>query len=71
MFLPWLEEAGIRSATTCDPGLASPRSKRLLLPRLLDISSLSEYEFTGWLSGVAAALPRRRILKEGIDHAEE
>jgi peptidoglycan/xylan/chitin deacetylase (PgdA/CDA1 family) len=69
MFLPWLEEAGIRSATTSDLGLASPRSNRLLLPRLLDVSSLSENEFTGWLSGIGAALPRRRIPKNTIDYA--
>lgn len=59
-FLPWLSEAGIASATTCDLGLASASSNPLLLPRLLDISSLSPVEFTGWLSGVAAALPQRR-----------
>jgi peptidoglycan/xylan/chitin deacetylase (PgdA/CDA1 family) len=59
-FLPWLKEAGIESATTCELGLASQRSNPLLLPRLLDVSSLSPIEFTGWLSGVSAALPRRR-----------
>src|SRR2546423_3092864 len=36
--LPWLEEARVRSATTCDVGLASRDSNRLLLPRLLDTS---------------------------------
>lgn len=60
MFLPWLKEAGITSATTCDLGLASQSSNPLLLPRLLDISSLSPVEFAGWLSGVSAALPQRR-----------
>jgi hypothetical protein len=59
-FLPWLTEAGIASATTCDLGLAASNSNPLLLPRLLDISSLSPVEFSGWLSGVAAALPQRR-----------
>jgi hypothetical protein len=60
VFLPWLKEAGIVSATTCDLGLASQSSNPLLLPRLLDISSLSPVEFAGWLSGVSAALPQRR-----------
>lgn len=58
-FLPWLEELGVRSATTCEPGYASRESARLLLPRLLDVSSLSGVEFEAWLTGVAAALPRR------------
>lgn len=59
-FLPWLQEAGVTSATTCDFGLASAMSDRLLLPRLVDVSSLSEIEFESCLSGVSAALPRRR-----------
>lgn len=59
-FLPWLEEAGIASATTCDVGFASHQSHPLLLPRLLDTSALSDIEFQGWLSGVSAALPRRK-----------
>jgi peptidoglycan/xylan/chitin deacetylase (PgdA/CDA1 family) len=59
-FLPWLREAGVRSATTCDLGLASTDSNSLLLPRLLDVSSLSPVEFAGWLAGVSAALPQRR-----------
>jgi peptidoglycan/xylan/chitin deacetylase (PgdA/CDA1 family) len=59
-FLPWLEEAGVVSATTCDVGFASRQSHPLLLPRLLDGSGLSEIEFEGWLTGVSAALPRRR-----------
>jgi peptidoglycan/xylan/chitin deacetylase (PgdA/CDA1 family) len=62
--LPWLEEARVRSATTCDVGLASRDSNRLLLPRLLDSSSLSPVEFEGWLTGVAAAMPRRRVAAE-------
>ena len=59
-FLPWLEEAGIQSATTCDPGLAAADSNRLLLPRLVDVSALSGIEFESWLAGVSIALPRRR-----------
>lgn len=59
-FLPWLREAGVVSATTCDFGLVSAMSDPLLLPRLVDVSSLSEIEFESCLSGVSAALPRRR-----------
>jgi peptidoglycan/xylan/chitin deacetylase (PgdA/CDA1 family) len=62
-FLPWLEEAAVTSATTCDPGFATPQSHPLLLPRLLDTSGLSDIEFEGWLTGVSAAFPRRMELK--------
>ena len=58
-FLPWLSEAGIESATTCEIGLATPASNPLLLPRLLDVSRLSPIEFEGWLTGISTALPRR------------
>ena len=59
-FLPWLKESGVVSATTCEPGFASQASARLLLPRVLDNPSLSPIEFESWLTGVSAALPRRR-----------
>jgi peptidoglycan/xylan/chitin deacetylase (PgdA/CDA1 family) len=59
-FLPWLREAGVVSATTCDPGLASSTSDPLLLPRLVDVESLSAIEFQGWLTGASSLLPRRQ-----------
>ena len=62
-FLPWLREAGIVSATTCEMGFASRSSNQLLLPRFLDNAALSSIEFEGWLTGVSAALPRRRERK--------
>lgn len=61
MFLPWLREAGVVSATTCELGFASRQSNPLLLPRFLDNESLSDIEFESWLTGVSLALPRRRI----------
>jgi peptidoglycan/xylan/chitin deacetylase (PgdA/CDA1 family) len=65
-FLPWLEEARVVSATTCDTGFASRQSNPLLLPRLLDVSGLSDIEFEGWLTGVSAALPRRQQQKRMV-----
>ena len=59
-FLPWLKEAEIKSATTCELGLASRESNALLLPRLADVSALSPIEFESWLTGVSVAIPRRR-----------
>jgi peptidoglycan/xylan/chitin deacetylase (PgdA/CDA1 family) len=58
-FLPWLRNGGIDSATTCEPGLASAKSDPLLLPRLVDSTALTWSEFRGWVSGVAALLPKR------------
>ena len=58
-FLPWLSDLGVQSATTCDPGLANTKTRTLLLPRLVDSSSLSDVEFEGWLHGVSHGLARR------------
>jgi peptidoglycan/xylan/chitin deacetylase (PgdA/CDA1 family) len=63
-FLPWLQESGVVSATTCETGFASRSSNPLLLPRMLDNPQLSSIEFESWLTGVSAALPRRRKGKE-------
>lgn len=62
IFLPWLRELGIRSATTCRPGLASRADDPLLLPRFLDTSGVSNDEFDSWLTGLASRLPRRRLI---------
>jgi hypothetical protein len=59
-FLPWLREAGVTTATTCDPGLASSRSEPLLLPRLVDTSFLSPLDVEGWMTGMSAFfMPRK------------
>ncbi|MCI0664362.1 MAG: polysaccharide deacetylase family protein [Acidobacteria bacterium] len=71
-FFPWLEELNVVSATTCDPGFASHSSNPLLLPRLVDTSTLSLIEFEGWLVGVSAALPRRhKTYNMGVSAPEE
>ncbi len=71
-FFAWLRELNVVSATTCDPGLASRNSNQLLLPRLVDTTPLSPIEFEGWLTGVAAALPRRRsTYNPGVSELEE
>ncbi len=59
-FLPWLQEADIASATTCETGFASRSSNQLLLPRFLDSAALSPIEFESWSTGGSAALQRRR-----------
>jgi peptidoglycan/xylan/chitin deacetylase (PgdA/CDA1 family) len=51
-FLPWLQNLGVRSATTCESGLAKRSSEPLLLPRLLDSTNISELDYHSWLCGV-------------------
>lgn len=57
-FLPWLRAAGVRSATTCIPGLASAADEPLLLPRFVDTEMQPLVSFEAWTSGFAAVLPR-------------
>lgn len=60
-FLPWLQEAGVVSATTCNQNYASQASNPLLLPRLLDQSGISDREFEAWLTGFMAFMPKRSV----------
>jgi peptidoglycan/xylan/chitin deacetylase (PgdA/CDA1 family) len=59
-YLRWLGEEGIRSATTCKPGLASANGHPLLVPRLICDSRITPLEFSAWLSGTSAMIPRSR-----------
>jgi peptidoglycan/xylan/chitin deacetylase (PgdA/CDA1 family) len=59
-FIPWLTEAGVRSATTCNHGLATPTGELFRLPRFLDHYALTDAEFESWLSGLAVFLPKRK-----------
>jgi peptidoglycan/xylan/chitin deacetylase (PgdA/CDA1 family) len=56
--LPWLAEAGVASAVTTDPGLASSHHHPLLLPRFIDTETTSEVEFEGWASGLRHLIRR-------------
>ena len=51
-FLPWLAEIGIKTATTCERGLAKANSPDLLLPRFLDDSSVDLLRFQSFVAGV-------------------
>jgi peptidoglycan/xylan/chitin deacetylase (PgdA/CDA1 family) len=59
-FLKWLAAEEIVSATTCDTGLATPRSNPLLLPRLVDTSGRTDLEFESWVNGIAHFLSSRK-----------
>jgi peptidoglycan/xylan/chitin deacetylase (PgdA/CDA1 family) len=56
--LPWLAEAGMTSAVTTVPGLASRGHHLLLLPRFVDTGTTSEVEFEGWVSGLRHFISR-------------
>jgi peptidoglycan/xylan/chitin deacetylase (PgdA/CDA1 family) len=58
-FLPWLIEAGVRTATTTVPDLASQASQPLLLPRMLDSDAIASVEFRAWLCGIRCCFPTR------------
>ena len=68
-FVPWLREAGVRSATTCLNGMATRGGDFYKLPRLLDQYGLVEDEFGSWVSGLAAFLPQRKSMP--LDMAPE
>lgn len=65
-FLPWLREANVKSATTCEAGFTTAESDPLLLPRLMDTSQLSLIEFESWLTGLGAMLPTRSYHQEMV-----
>jgi peptidoglycan/xylan/chitin deacetylase (PgdA/CDA1 family) len=56
--IPWLKQWGVRSSTTCHPGLVTRMTPSLLLPRVVDHSELGQVEFEGWLAGIRGFDPR-------------
>jgi peptidoglycan/xylan/chitin deacetylase (PgdA/CDA1 family) len=68
-WFPWLQEAGVRSATSCFNGLATRKGNPYMLPRLLDQYALVEDEFASWVTGLAVFLPRRKEV--ALDMAPE
>jgi len=66
-FGAWLAEQGVVSATTCEPGMATPDTDPLRLPRLLDHSDMTDIEFEAWLAGIGALLPHRPIGFQPVD----
>ncbi|PYT27573.1 MAG: hypothetical protein DMG58_20075 [Acidobacteria bacterium] len=51
-FLPWLRDLNVKSATTCELGLAKRQSDPLLLPRVLDATDIDDVDFESWLLGI-------------------
>jgi len=53
-FIPWLEECGVKSGTTCERGLAHRDSEPMLLPRVLDDSVMDSLRFESFVYGLFA-----------------
>jgi peptidoglycan/xylan/chitin deacetylase (PgdA/CDA1 family) len=51
-FVPWLKELGVRSATTCELGLAAPGADPFRLPRVLDDNSIASIDLESYLCGL-------------------
>ena len=64
--LPWLAEAGVESATTCDPGMNRRGDSPLTLRRFLDDSRTSQLEFEAELSGFSDLLRAARALVDRV-----
>jgi hypothetical protein len=60
--LPWLRECDVRTATTCEAGLVAGTTDPLLMPRVVDATSLSELEFESWICGLATLFSNGRRL---------
>jgi peptidoglycan/xylan/chitin deacetylase (PgdA/CDA1 family) len=61
----WLRRWGVRSAVTCELGMADAGTDTMLLPRLCDHSGLTNVEFEAWLCGLQSWLPKR--IYHGVD----
>ena len=59
LFLPWLRELEVETATTGVSRLACAEDDPLLLPRFIDTIMQSEAVFEGWISGARDILRRR------------
>jgi peptidoglycan/xylan/chitin deacetylase (PgdA/CDA1 family) len=62
---PWLREAGIRSATTCESGFNYKDTEPLALGRFLDGENIALIEFEAELAGVLELARRWRAMAVG------
>ncbi|MEO8464691.1 MAG: polysaccharide deacetylase family protein [Gammaproteobacteria bacterium] len=69
IFLPWLRELQVYSATTCVPALAAPTDNPLMLPRFVDTSAQSELVFEAWLCGAGSLLRTHRARRSAQEQA--
>jgi len=67
----WLDDLGVKSAATCNAGLAAASSDRHYLPRVADCSPFTAAEFLSWAYGTAALLPHRGSAQHMIPQPDE
>ena len=60
VFLPWLRELGVETATTGVARLARAEDDVLRLPRFIDTMAKSEVVFDSWISGAGKILSVRK-----------
>jgi peptidoglycan/xylan/chitin deacetylase (PgdA/CDA1 family) len=53
-FVNWLDQYGVKSATTCVPHYSTKETPRLEIPRFIDTMSVSADTFEAWVTGSAA-----------------
>jgi hypothetical protein len=63
---PWLEEIGIRSATTTVMGFCRPDTPRLALPRIIDGENVPDIEFEAEMAGALEIFRRTRAWWSGV-----
>lgn len=61
----WLAESGIKSATTCDPGLNYPDTPRLAMRRYLDSQGIAQVDFQAEVNGLTEICRR---VRSGLRH---
>ena len=61
--LPWLEELGVKSATTCDVGFNALDARPLALKRVFDSAEVSDVQFDAEMNGYLELL---RIAKASV-----
>jgi hypothetical protein len=59
---PWLQESGVQTAVTCEPGLNNFATPRYALRRFLDGEDISQIEFEAEIFGFAEVLRSVRAL---------
>ena len=58
--LPWLEDLGVKSATTCDVGFNEPDAHPLTLKRVFDSAEVSDVQFDAEMNGYLELLRRTK-----------
>ena len=54
--LPWLQDCDVKTATTVSPGMLTPNTDHLQIPRLLDGEDVHQLEFESEICGFSSAM---------------